>query len=598
MPPQVKTLDLKPQFREFEVKGVDEKNRTVELSFSSEDPYERYWGIEILDHSATSVDMERLNNSAPLLFNHDRNIVAGVIESAKIDNSRGKALVRFGKNKKANEIFSDVADGILTKVSVGYQILEMKLESEKNGMETYRVTRWQPYEISIVSIPADDTVGVGRGADSDFKSPVKIINEKIKEIGMTPEEKAALERQQAEQLEAAQTKAMNDERARVREISAMGKKHKLDDLSTEAIEKGTSANEFRAAVLEKLGAVKQIDGKGGDVVLSDNEVKSYSLTKAISAAITGDWSKAQDEKTASDKVAKMLGKDSRGFYVPHQVLQRDLTAATSGAAIVDTTSGGANFIEILRNKLVIAKLGGKVLSGLSGNVAIPKQTGTSTAYWINEGGDTTASELGLGLIELKPKTVSAKTAYTRQMLLQGNPEVEALVMNDLAANIALAIDKAAISGTGANGQPLGLLNTTGINGVDCSAGLSWAKVVDFDTQIANSNADIDNMNFISGAGVTGKLKTTLKAANGSEYLLEKGEVNGYNHTRTNQVAANTLLFGDFSQMITGLWGGLDIMIDPYEKADSGGIVIRAFQSVDIGVKYAEAFTATTNIDQV
>jgi hypothetical protein len=105
------------------------------------------------------------------------------------------------------------------------------------------------------------------------------------------------------------------------------------------------------------------------------------------------------------------------------------------------------------------------------------------------------------------------------------------------------------------------------------------------------------VNFISGAGVTGKLKTTLKSANGSAYLLEKGEVNGYNHSRTNQVAANTLLFGDFSQMITGLWGGLDIMIDPYEKADSGGIVIRAFQSIDIGVRYAEAFSASINIDQ-
>lgn len=588
---QIKTIELKPQFREFEVKGVDEENRTIELSFSSEDPYERYWGIEILDHSTISVDMQRLNNSAPLLFNHDRDVVVGVIESATIDNKRGKAFVRFSKNQKADEVFSDVVDGILTKVSVGYQILEMKLESEKDGMETYRVTRWQPYEISIVSIPADDTVGVGR-SDELQKSEVKILNKKSEDLTVDEEQKKALELKQAK--EAART----DERTRVREIGAIGQKHSLVAMATKAIEDGTSSDDFRTAVLENLGAVKPVDTRNAEIPMSDTEVKSYSLTKAISAAITGDWSKAQDERAASDKVAKMLGKDSRGFYVPHQVLKRDLTAATSGAAIVDTTTGGANFIEILRNKLVMSKLGGVVLSGLSGNVAIPKQTGTATAYWINEGGDTTASELGLGLIELKPKTVSAKTAYTRQMLLQGNPEIEALVMNDLAANIALAIDKAAISGTGANGQPLGILNTTGINGVDCSAGLSWVKVVDFDTQIANSNADIDNMNFIAGAGVTGKLKTTLKNANGSEYLLEKGEVNGYNHHRTNQVAVNTLLFGDFSQMIMGLWGGLDIMIDPYEKADSGGIVIRAFQSVDIGVKYAEAFTATTNIDVV
>jgi HK97 family phage major capsid protein/HK97 family phage prohead protease len=578
-----KTMELKPQFRDLELKSFDEKKRTVSLSFSSEDPYERYWGVEILDHSTTSVNMERINNSAPLLFNHNRDEVIGVVEFAKVEDKRGIAVVRFGNSKKAKEVFSDVVDGIMKNVSVGYQIDEMKLESEKDGVETYRVTGWQPFEISIVSIPADNTVGVGRSADDLKESEVKILNQKKEIPKMTEEERKALE-----------LKAQTTERNRVREIGAIGTKHSMTEIATKAIEDGMSTDNFRTMVLEKMGSAKPVDSKQAQIDMNKNEVKSYSFSKALAAAVSGDWTKAQNEKAASDKVAKMLGKDSRGFFVPHQVLQRELTT-TTGAAIVDTTAGGANFIEMLRNKLVIAKLGGQVLSGLQGNVAIPKQTGTATAYWIAEGGDTTASELGLGLIELKPKTVSAKTAYTRQMLLQGNPDIEALVMNDLAANIALAIDKAAISGTGAAGQPLGVLNTTGINGVDCSAGLTWAKVVDFDTQIANSNADIDNMNFISGASVTGKLKTTLKSTNGSEHLLEKGEINGYKHTRTNQVAASTLLFGDFSQMITGLWGGLDIMIDPYEKADSGGIVIRAFQSVDIGVKYPEAFTASTNI---
>jgi len=586
-------MKLKPQFRDLELKSFDEEKKTVTLSFSSEDPYERYWGIEILDHSTTSVNMERLNNSAPLLFNHNRDEVIGVVEFAKIEDKRGIAVVRFGNSEKAKEVFSDVVDGIMKNVSVGYQIDEMKLESEKDGMETYRVTGWQPFEISIVSIPADNTVGVGRGAEDLKELDVKILNQKREVTIVDEEQKKALELKQA--TEAARTA----ERTRVREISAIGTKHKLGDLATKAIEDGTDTDDFRTLVLEKLGSAKPVDTKTAGIQMSEKEVQGYSFSRALHAAITGDWSKAENEKAASNKVAKMLGKDSRGFYVPHQVLKRDLTT-TAGAAIVDTNAGGASFIEILRNKLVIAKLGGQVLSGLSGNVAIPKQTGSATAYWIDEGANTTASELGLGLIELKPKTVSAKTAYTRQMLLQGNPDVENLVMNDLAINIALAIDKAAISGTGLAGQPLGILNTTGVNAVDCSTlagGLTWNKAVEFDTLIATDNADVGNMNFISGAGVTGKLKTTLKSANGSAYLLEKGEVNGYNHTRTNQVAANTLLFGDFSQMITGLWGGLDIMIDPYEKADSGGIVIRAFQSVDIGVRYAEAFSAATNIDQ-
>jgi HK97 family phage major capsid protein/HK97 family phage prohead protease len=585
-------MKLKPQFRNFEFKSFNEENRTVELSFSSEEPYERYWGVEILDHSAKSVNMDRLTNSAPLLFNHNRDEVIGVVETAKIENNKGVAVVRFGNSAKAKEVFSDVVDGIMKNVSVGYQIDEMKLESEKNGVETYRVTRWQPFEISIVSIPADNTVGIGRDAEDLKELDVKILNKKREVTTVDEEQKKALD------LQKAQDEARTAERNRVREIAAIGQKHSLNDMATKAIEDGTSTDNFRTAVLENLGAVKPVDTKQTEIQMSEKEVQGYSFSRALQAAVSGDWSKAQVEKAASDKVAKMLGKDSRGFYVPHQVLKRDLNT-TNTSQIVDTTTGGASFIDILRNKLVIAQLGGQVLSGLQGNVAIPKQTGTATAYWIDEGGDTTASELGLGLVELKPKTVSAKTAYTRQMLLQGNPDVENLVMNDLAANIALAIDKAAISGTGINGQPLGIINTTGINGVDCSTaagGLTWAKAVEFDTKIATDNADVANMNFIGGAGVTGILKTTLKAANGSTYLLENGEVNGYKHTRTNQVAANTLLFGDFSQMITGLWGGLDIMIDPYEKADSGGIVIRAFQSIDIGVRYAEAFSASTNVN--
>lgn len=399
---------------------------------------------------------------------------------------------------------------------------------------------------------------------------------------------------------AVQNEARNSERTRVREISAIGAKHGLSDIASKAIEDGTTADEFRTLVLDKIGSRQTtIDSKAGDIGLSEKEIKQYSFSKAMAAAITGDWSKAGFEREASKAVEKMLGKDSRGFYMPHEVLKRDLT--TTGASnLVGTTHMGGNFIDILRNKLIISKLGGQVLTGLSGNVAIPKQSGSATAYWILEGADTTESDLTIGMLNLSPKTVSGATAYTRQMLLQGNPSVENLVMNDLAANIALAIDKAAISGTGADGQPTGILNTTGVNAVDCSTaagGLSWANVVDFETKVAAGNADVDMMNYIAAANVTGKLKTKEKTANSGKMLLENGQVNGYNFHRTNQVGANTMLFGDFSQIITALWGGLDIMIDPYTKAASGGTVIRAFQSLDVGLRYAQSFSASTNIDQ-
>lgn len=583
-------MKLKPQFRDIEVRELNEENRTVELSFSSEEPYERYWGIEVLDHSITSVNMDRLNNAAPLLFNHDRDVVIGVVEYAKIENRRGVALVRFGNSEKAKEVFSDVVDGIMKNVSVGYQINEMELTSKSDGVETYRVTNWQPFEISIVSVPADQSVGVGRSNELE-EQEIKILKQK--------EEVRNMEDNKTVDLVQVQNQAKNDERSRVREISAIGAKHGLGDIATKAIEDGTTVDQFRSMVLDTIGQKQtSINSRSGEIGLDEKEIQEYSFSKAMRAAITGDWSKAGFEKEASRAVEKLLGKDSRGFYMPHEVLKREM--ATTGSNLVGTNHMGSNFIEILRNKLIISKLGGQVLTGLSGNVAIPKQTGSATAYWILEGADTTASDLTIGMLNLSPKTVSGATAYTRQMLLQSNPSIENLVMTDLAANIALAIDRAAISGTGLSGQPTGILNTNGINAVDCATakgGLNWANVVSFETKVAAGNADVNNMHYIAGAAVTGLLKTTEKSTGSAKYLLEDNEVNGYGFTRTNQVGANTMLFGDFSQIITALWGGLDIMIDPYTKAASGGTVIRAFQSLDIGLRYAQSFSASTNINQ-
>lgn len=586
-------MKLKPQFRNIEVRQLNEENRTVELSFSSEEPYQRYWGIEILDHSPTSVNMERLNNSAPLLFNHDRDVVIGVVEYAKIEDKRGVALVRFGNSEKAKEVFSDVVDGIMKNVSVGYQINEMKLESEKDGLDTYRITDWQPFEISIVSVPADQTVGVGRINELE-EQEIKILNKQKKEKEMPQNEIG-----NNVDLTQVQNQARTDERTRVREISAIAAKHGLSDIGTKAIEDGTSVDDFRGLVLDKIGQKQtSIDSRSGDIGLSEKEIKQYSFSKAMAAAITGDWTKAGFEREASRAVEKLLGKDSRGFYMPHEVLKREMV--TTGSNLVATNHMASSFIDILRNKLIIAQLGGQVLTGLSGNVAIPKQTGTASAYWILEGDDTTESDLTIGMLNLTPKTVSAATGYTRQMLLQGNPSVENLVLADLASNIALAIDKAAISGTGATGQPTGILNTNGINAVDCTTakgGLNWANVVNFETKVAAGNADVNNMHYIAGAGVTGLLKTTEKTTGSGKFLLENNEVNGYGFTRSNQVGADTMLFGDFSQIITALWGGLDIMIDPYTKAASGGTVIRAFQSLDIGLRYAQSFSASTNINK-
>ena len=145
-------MKAEKRFRELKIerKAIDEESRTVELAFSSEEPYERSFGIEVLDHEQGSADLSRLHNGAPLLVNHDPNDQIGVVENARVDDDKvGRATVRFGKSERAQEIFGDVSDGIRRLVSVGYQVKQVdKAERDKDGLATYRVSSCRAVEMS------------------------------------------------------------------------------------------------------------------------------------------------------------------------------------------------------------------------------------------------------------------------------------------------------------------------------------------------------------------------------------------------------------------------------------------------------------------
>lgn len=237
-----------------------------------------------------------------------------------------------------------------------------------------------------------------------------------------------------------------------------------------------------------------------------------------------------------------------------------------------------------------------MLTGLRGNVSIPKQTGASTAYWLEtESTALTLTDMTFGALALSPKTVAAGTSFSRQLLLQSDPSIQALVMDDLVRVLALAIDLAIIDGSGASGQPTGILNTTGIGAVD-GVNLDWDKVVEFETDVEAANADVDTMNFVTRATVKGLMKKRHEFEGGIDRLWTKDNmVNGYPGIVSNQVPANTAIFGAFSQFLVGMWGVLDVYIDPATLASTAGVVIRAFQSLDLGARQATAFSASENI---
>jgi HK97 family phage major capsid protein len=218
-----------------------------------------------------------------------------------------------------------------------------------------------------------------------------------------------------------------------------------------------------------------------------------------------------------------------------------------------------SFIELLRNRSALAGLGVASLTGLSGNVAIPRQTGAATAYWVAESGSPTESNQTVDQVNMSPKTCGAFTDYSRKLMLQSSIDVEQMIRQDLATVLALEIDRVGLYGLGNTNQPLGIKLTTGINTVNFAGAVpTYAEVVSMESAIAADNADIGAMSYLMNAAMRGSLKTTEKASATAQFIFEPGgTVNGYNAAVSNQVASGDIFFAVWSQLIHGhvVWVG-------------------------------------------
>ncbi|SLN77295.1 phage major capsid protein [Oceanibacterium hippocampi] len=614
----------------------DGKPDDVEVAFSSDTRVDRGYYIEVLDHSAGAVDLEWLGSGrASFLMDHDSRNQIGIVVNARIDDDGvGRASVRFGKSARAKEAEDDIRGGTRPNVSVGYEIRDAIVVGEENDIPIVMVTRWRPFEISSVSTPADEATGIGRSAAADAGSFTIPLQQTRSQMEPTPTPTPATPapaatpasppQPSADEIARARREAQDSERARIREIVTLGQRHNCSDLAEKAVTEGRSLAEFRGIVLDKIGESKPLETPRGELGMEDGEVRQFSLYRAIRAHRAGNWAQAGFEAECNRAVAERVGQDPRGFYVPYDILkapiradmqQRDINKGTAaqGGYLVGTDHRADSFIELLRNRMVIRQLGARVLSGLVGDVAIPKRASGATAYWIaTEGGNTTESTPTFGTAALTPKTVSARVDITRQMLLQSDPSVEGLTRDDLALSLAIAMDAAAISGSGADGQPRGILNMTGpglVPGDTDGAALTWADVVQLETEVAIDNADMGSLAYLTNVRVRGDAKVTTKvasdAAAGFIWENSANPLNGYAAAVSNQVPSNltkgggsnlsAMIFGDWSQLLIGEWGVLDLKPDETTLGDSGGLVLRAFQSADLVARHPESFATREDI---
>lgn len=589
----------------FQRDAISVDARTVQLAFASEEPYERWFGMEVLDCATGSVRLDRLMNGAPLLFNHDPDELIGVVESVSIGQDRVcRATVRFGKTEDADEAFALVQDGILRNVSVGYCIHAYRLEGEADGVETYRVTDWEPMEISMVSVPADATVGVGRSVEIQPATPPQTETQPLtQESRMT-----ATATPQAPVTPLSAPASADADVHRRDAIIELGVKYKdyvsMNDVQ-DACRAGKSTSEFQDLIMERM-TNKHSDTRAGHVGLSEREAGTYSMARAVSALISGDWSKAGLERAAHEASVARFG-GSKGILVPFDVLSRQFTAggATTGAPVIATDLRTDLWVDVLQNQLALGRLGATMLYGLSSNIDIPKKTAGASLGWLTEVAGAASTDVNTGKISLGPKRIGAYVDFSKQAVIQSSMAVEPMLRSDITAELAVRIEDAAINGTGAANNPKGIRYTSGIGSViggTNGAQGSWSHVVALETACASANAEPDQTaGYLANTKTRGWFKGVQKAS-ALPFVWENSDtpLNGYRAAVTNTVPStltkgssstcSSLIFGSqWDMLVVATFGAVEILLDEITQAPNGlnRLVVNAF--IDAGVRRAANF---------
>lgn len=607
-----------------------ERDDAIPVVVSSDAVVEVSDGPEVLVHSAEAIDLQRA--PLPIIATHRGGQVnVGVVDSLQISGGQLRGVARFGARQEAAEYRTDVLNRIIRSVSVGYA--RVKAQFRADGVLV--TSRWLPTHVALVAEPADVRAGFYRSAQplpafdlqpadaepeaTPVSQPAAAAANQERSIvdatniaagGANPDTTA----QRAASLPAQPpgttgNRALELEQGRVRGIENLCRANKIDDnirdhwigtgLSIEAI------SDDLLQIMQKRGeSHPQSTAKLG---LGETETKRYSLMSAIRAVADKNWTNAGFELECSREIAKRLNTvtDPNKFYVPFEVQQRqvpvrrDLTVGTTTAGGFLVGTENMSFIEVLRNRSVAYRMGARRLSGLVGNVTVPRQTAAATAYWLStEATSVTESQQTFGQMSLTPKTVGAYTEISRQLMLQSSPDAEAIVTGDLGKVAGLALDVGVLRGAGTSGEPTGIVNTSGIGSVSGTS-IAYAGILEFQTDVATANVMPNRGGYVTTPAVAALLMQRVKFSSTASPLWEgnvfDGTMAGYAAMSSNQMSSATMLYGDWDQVVIAEWGVLQIEVNPYANFQAGIIGVRAMVSVDVGLRYAAAFSYASSI---
>lgn len=600
------------------LRAVDKETRTVEFAFASEQPYERWWGVEILGHGAGECDMSWMaSGRAPFLSNHDTREQIGVIQRAWLDGRKKqcRAVARFGSSDDAQQEMADAEDGIRVNVSVGYEIRELELVKKDGDVATYRVTDWLPLECSLVSIPADMTVGLGRSVDAETPGAPR------RAATVPPQPRMEHPMTQVAEKPQAGDEAFKANVATIQRLAQSYEKWLKPTDVGDAIARGADPQAFNELIMKRMESGATDTTTLAGVGATPKETRRYSFLRAIQAQIPGVKVDAGYEREISDELARITGRQAEGVFIPADVMfaglhgrregeKRDFTAGTAGEAgnLVQTTVDGSMWTDVLRPSMVMASLGITVLPGLSGNVGVPRKTVAGTLAALTEVAAASETQPTTTLATLSPKRVSAYVEPSKQAIIQSVIGIEAMLRQDLIDGAGVLLENQGINGSGSSPNARGIRNVSGIGSVaggTNGANFAWSHVVGLETAVANANANSGvRAGYLTNTKVRGTSKTTQKASN-LAFMWDNGDtpLNGYRVAITNNVPSNltkgtasgvcssVLFSADWSMFVMGLFGGLDVTVDPYTLATTGQVRITLNQFFDFLCRQPGAFAS-------
>jgi HK97 family phage major capsid protein len=610
-------------FREsvIEVREEEGKAPVVRMSVSSETPVLTYihmgddhiLAYEILDHNESSIDRSRCSDGLVIQDTHYGDQI-GLIRAPMIVDKKLGGIVEFCAGERAKEIGLDAANGLRRNVSVGYRCDPEKyvIEGQKDGYPVVRSLSWCPHEASFVNVPADTSVGVGRALNE--------VNNEIKGSKKMSEEKKVPTADEVVEVYRL-ARAFNMEPGKADDhIRAGGTVEEFRSLAlAKAEEDLAKAREQKKETPPNTRGVKPFETVTPDMQREiDKRFSVLNVMRYLDAARKGERSTVDIgfEREISEEVSKRTGKAAQGIYIPHSApvfvgkRGNPFLKGSNGSNFVATNLLVGQFIDALRSRMVLADAGAVIISGLTGDVAIPKG-GSITGGWVDgENAAGTEGKPTVTQVTGTPHTASGWTDISRRLMLQSSIDVEAFVQGELMNTIARLIEVAAFAGTNANGQPKGLASATGLNGPTIATPntITRAEALSFIQMIMTDNAEFPNQSWImrptGWANLANRLPVVGIDNTGAEggtvvaggpvpgYILntETKSMLGFPYHVTTNVPEHSLWFGAWSQLVIGMWSGVDLTVDPYSNSTSGAVRLVALQDADIMVRNGQAFS--------